>query len=117
MPDVHTQTWLTGNRIETVWKEHRNLNHQRYVRRYKKKMCANKRIVGHIGKSIAEHIVGADNTSNVAASPNIGGQKTLMQAWKKARATSASASVSISVDKGKVDVMGKVEVMGCEIID
>ena len=59
MPDVHTQTPMTGNRIETVWKDNRNMKHTNYCRAYKKKRRANQRIVDQIGKRMAEHIVRA----------------------------------------------------------
>ena len=91
MPDVPTQTQLTGNRIETVWKEMGRLRQAKYKRTYEKKMRANKRIVGQVGKRMAEHIVGAV-------------QKTVRQARKKARAPAASAFLPAIEDK--VDVMG-----------
>ena len=78
MPDVPTQTQWTGNRIETVWKEMDRLRQAKYKRTYEKKMRAHKRIVGQVGKRMAEHIVGAV-------------QKTVRQARKKARAPAASA--------------------------
>ena len=78
MPDVPTQTQLTGNRIETVWKEMGCLRHAKYKRTYMKKLRAHKRIVGQVGKRMAEHIVEAV-------------QKTVRQARKKALAPSASA--------------------------
>ena len=78
MPDVHTQTWLTGNRIETVWKEIRALKQAKYNRTYQKKRRANKRIVDQVGKRMAEHIVEAV-------------QKTVRQARKMARDPAASA--------------------------
>ena len=58
MPDVHTQTPMTGNRIETVLKETRRLKHAKSQRTYKKKNNANKRMVDQVGKRMAEHIVG-----------------------------------------------------------
>ena len=78
MPDVPTQTQWTGNRIETVWKEMDRLRQAKYKRTYEKKMRAHKRIVGQVGKRMAEHIVEAV-------------QKTVRQARKKARAPAASA--------------------------
>ena len=96
MPDVHTQTPMTGNRIETVLKEIRALKQAKYNRTYGKKRRANKRMVDQVGKRMAEHIVGAV-------------QKTVRQARKKARAPSASAFLPprfISGDENKVGVMG-----------
>ena len=78
MPDVHTQTPMTGNRIETVLKDLRVLRNAKYNRTFKKKRRANKRIVDQVGKRMAEHIVEAV-------------QKTVRQARKKARAPAASA--------------------------
>ena len=78
MPDVHTQTPMTGNRIETVLEEIRKLKQAKYQRTYGKKRRANKRIVDQVGKRMAEHIVEAV-------------QKTVRQARKKARAPAASA--------------------------
>ena len=89
MPDVPTQTQLTGNRIETVLKEIHRLKHAKYKRAYMKKRRANERIVGQVGKRMAEHIVGAV-------------QKTVRQARKKARAPAASAFLPAIEDK--VDV-------------
>ena len=91
MPDVHTQTQMSGNRIETVLQEIRELKQAKYNRTYKKKKGATKRIVDQVGKRMAEHIVGAV-------------QKTVMQARKKARAPAASAFLPAIEDK--VDVMG-----------
>ena len=91
MPDVHTQTLMTGNRIETVWKEHSALKNAKWQRTYKKKKRATKRIVDQVGKRMAEHIVEAV-------------QKTVRQARKKARAPAASAFLPAIEDK--VDVMG-----------
>ena len=91
MPDVHTQTPMTGNRIETVLKEIRALKQAKYNRTYQKKRRANKRIVDQVGKRMAEHIVEAV-------------QKTVRQARKKARAPAASAFLPAIEDK--VDVMG-----------
>ena len=91
MPDVHTQTPMTGNRIETVLKEIRSLKRAKYQRTYMKKLRANKRMVDQVGKRMAEHIVEAV-------------QKTVMQARKKARAPAASAFLPAVEDK--VDVMG-----------
>ena len=71
MPDVHTQTPMTGNRIETVLKEIRSLKQAKYCRAYQKKKRANQRMVGQVGKRMAEHIVGAV-------------QKTVRQARKTA---------------------------------
>ena len=78
MPDVPTQTQLTGNRIETALKEMGRLRQAKYQRTYEKKRRANKRMAGQGGKRMAEHIVGAV-------------QKTVRQARKKARAPAASA--------------------------
>ena len=78
MPNVHTQTWLTGNRIEAVWNEHGALKQPKWQRTDNKKKRATKRIVDQVGKRMAEHIVGAV-------------QKTVRQARKKARAPAASA--------------------------
>ena len=78
MPDVHTQTPMTGNRIETVLKELDRLRQAKYNRTSANKKRANKRIVDQVGKRMAEHIVGAV-------------QKTVRQARKKARAPAASA--------------------------
>ena len=86
MPDVHTQTWLTGNRIEAVWNEHGALRQSKYQRTYNKKKRATKRIVDQVGKRMAEHIVEAV-------------QKTVRQARKKARAPAASAFLPAIEDK------------------
>ena len=94
MPDVHTQTLMTGNRIETVWKEHGALKNAKRQRTYKKKKRATKRIVDQVGKRMAEHIVEAV-------------QKTVRQARKKARAPAASAFLPAIEDK--------VDVMGCDV--
>ena len=91
MPDVHTQTPMTGNRIETVLKEIGSLKHAKCQRAYMKKQRANKRMVDQVGKRMAEHIVEAV-------------QKTVRQARKKARAPAASAFLPAIEDK--VDVMG-----------
>ena len=91
MPDVHTQTPMTGNRIETVLKELDRLRQAKYNRTSAKKKRANKRIVDQVGKRMAEHIVEAV-------------QKTVRQARKKARAPAASAFLPAIEDK--VDVMG-----------
>ena len=91
MPDVHTQTPMTGNRIETALKEIRSLKNAKHQRTYMKKKSANKRMVGQVGKRMAEHIVGAV-------------QKIVRQARKKARAPAASAFLPAIEDK--VDVMG-----------
>ena len=82
MPDVPTQTQLTGNRIETVWKEMDRLRQAKYKRTYEKKMRAHKRIVGQVGKRMAEHIVGAV-------------QKTVMQARQKAEQAGLTASAEL----------------------
>ena len=95
MPDVPTQTWLTGNRIEAVWKEHRALKqakcHRTWSKNMEKNTRAKKLIVDQVGKRMAEHIVEAV-------------QKTVRQARKKARAPAASAFLPAIEDK--VDVMG-----------
>ena len=57
MPDVHTQTPMTGNRIDTVLKELGRLRRAKYNRTYGKKRRANKRMVDQVGKRMAEHIV------------------------------------------------------------
>ena len=59
MPDVHTQTPMTGNRIETVLKEYHRLKHAKNQRAYKKKKSANKRMADQVGKRTAKHIVRA----------------------------------------------------------
>ena len=91
MPDVHTQTLMTGNRIETVSQEIRKLKQNKYNRTAYKKKKGAKRIVDQVGKRMAEHIVEAV-------------QKTVRQARKKARAPAASAFLPAIEDK--VDVMG-----------
>ena len=91
MPDVPTQTPMTGNRIETVLKELGRLKQAKYSRTYEKKKRAKKRMADQVGKRMAEHIVG-------------GVQKTVRQARKKARAPAASAFLPAIEDK--VDVMG-----------
>ena len=82
MPDVHTQTLMTGNRIETVLQDIRRLKNAKGQRTFRKKrretMRKAGRIVDQVGKRMAEHIVGAV-------------QKTVRQARKKARAPAASA--------------------------
>ena len=70
MPDVHTQTPMTGNRIETVLKENRKMKNTNW---HKKKRRADKRMVDMVAKRMAEHNVGAV-------------QKTVRQARKKAQA-------------------------------
>ena len=82
MPDAHTQTQLTGNRIETVWKEMDRLRQAKYSRTSAKTKRANKRIVGQVGKRMAEHIVGAV-------------QKTVRQARKKAVQAGLTASAEL----------------------
>ena len=80
MPDVHTQTPMTGNRIETVLKETRRLKHAKSQRTYKKKDNANKRMVDQVGKRMAdevgkrmaEHIVGARSLSRASATLSSG---------------------------------------------
>ena len=89
MPDVHTQTPMTGNRIETVLKEIRSLKNAKLQRAYRKKKRANQRMVDQVGKRMVEHIVG-------------GVQKTVRQARKKAQAPAASAFLPAIEDK--VDV-------------
>ena len=78
MPDVHTQTPMTGNRIDTVLKELGRLRRVKYDKKYNQKKRANKLIVDQIGKSMAKHIVRAV-------------QKPVRQARKKARAPATSA--------------------------
>ena len=56
MPDVHTQTPMTGNRIDTVLKELGRLRRVKYDMKYNQKKRANKLIVDQIGKSMAKHI-------------------------------------------------------------
>ena len=93
MPDVPTQTQLTGNRIETVLQDISKLRQAKYTRTYKKKrretMRKAGRIVDQVGKRMAEHIVEAV-------------QKTVRQARKKAQAPAASAFLPAIEDK--VDV-------------
>ena len=95
MPDVHTQTLMTGNRIETVLQDIRSLKNAKSQRTYRKKKAEKerkaRRIVDQVGKRMAEHIVEAV-------------QKTVRQARKKARAPAASAFLPAIEDK--VDVMG-----------
>lgn len=51
MPDVHTQTPMTGNRIDTVLKELDRLRRAKYnITAYWKKRRANKRMVDQVGK-------------------------------------------------------------------
>ena len=78
MPDVPTQTQLTGNRIEKVFQRDARLRKENKNRTFRKKKRANKRMADQVGKRMAEHIVGAV-------------QKTVRQARKKARAPAASA--------------------------
>ena len=77
MPDVHTQTLMTGNRIETVLQDISKLRQAKYNITYMKKrretMRKAGRIVDQVGKRMAEHIVEAV-------------QKTVRQARKKAQA-------------------------------
>ena len=73
MPNLHTQTRLTGNRIEAVWKERGALEQAKYSRAFANNKRANKSIVDQVGKRMAEHIV--DTV-----------QKTVRQARKKAQA-------------------------------
>ena len=94
MPDVPTQTWLTGNRIEAVWNEHGALGQAKYQRTYNNKKRATKRIVDQVGKRMAEHIVEAV-------------QKTVRQARKKAQAPADPYLLPAIEDK--------VDVMGCDV--
>ena len=92
MPDVHTQTPMTGNRIETVLKEIGSLKNAKRQARWRSKRGGRPEdMVDQVGKRMAEHIVGAV-------------QKTVRQARKKARAPAASAFLPAIEDK--VDVMG-----------
>ena len=91
MPDVHTQTLMTGNRIETVLQDISKLRQAKYNRTQHQKRRANKRMADQVGKRMAEHIVEAV-------------QKTVRQARKKARAPAASTFLPAIEDK--VDVMG-----------
>ena len=55
MPDVHTQTPITGNRIDTVLKELGRLRNVKYNRTLRqKKRRANKRMADEVGKGEAE---------------------------------------------------------------
>ena len=85
MPDVHTQTPMTGNRIDTVLKELGRLRRVKYDKKYNQKKRANKLIVDQIGKSMAKHIVRAvqktvspegkgngEEPSNVILGPSVG---------------------------------------------
>ena len=55
MPDVHTQTPITGNRIDTVLKELGRLRNVKYNRTARqKKRRANKRMADEVGKGEAE---------------------------------------------------------------
>ena len=93
MPDVHTQTLMTGNRIETVLQDIRKLKNAKFQRTYKKKrretMRKAGRIVDQVGKRMAEHILEAV-------------QKTVRQSRRKAQAPAASAFLPTIEDK--VDV-------------
>ena len=77
MPDVHTQTLMTGNRIEKVLQDISKLrqakNNRTYMEKRRKTMRKAGRIVDQVGKRMAEHIVEAV-------------QKTVRQARKKAQA-------------------------------
>ena len=59
MPDEHTQTPMTGNRIEAVLKEIRALKNANYCRAHQKRRRANQHIVYQVGKRMAERIVRA----------------------------------------------------------
>ena len=72
MPDVHTQTPMTGNRIETVLKDIRALNQAKCQRTYNKKERANKRMVDQVGKRMAEHIVEGRSLSWASATLSSG---------------------------------------------
>ena len=91
MPDVHTQTLMTGKEDQKLRQELRKLRQAKYNRTWKKKQGATKRIVDQVGKRMAEHIVEAV-------------QKTVRQARKKARAPAASTFLPAIEDK--VDVTG-----------
>ena len=67
MPDVYTQTPMTGNRIETVLKELGRLRQAKYNRTQHQKRRANKRMADEVGKRMAEHIVGARSLSWASA--------------------------------------------------
>ena len=56
---------MIGNRIDTVLKELGRLRQAKYKRTYEKKMRAHKRIVGQVGKRMAEHIVGARSLAGI----------------------------------------------------
>ena len=72
MPDVHTQTPMTGNRIDTVLKELRRLRRVKYDKAYHQKKRANKRMADEVGKRMAEHIVGARSLSWASATLSSG---------------------------------------------
>ena len=80
MPDVHTQTPMIGNRIETVLKQTRRLKRAKSHRTYNKTNSANKRMVDQVGKRMAdevgkrmaEHIVGARSLSRASATSSSG---------------------------------------------
>ena len=54
MPDVHTQTLLTGSRIENCAKEIRRLRQAKYQRKYLQKKRASKRMVKRMVKDTLE---------------------------------------------------------------
>ena len=82
MPDVHTQTPMTGNRIDTVLKELGRLRRAKYDKTYHQKKRANKRMADEVGKRMAEHIVGAV-------------QKTVLQARQEAEQASLTARAEL----------------------
>ena len=54
MPDVHTQTFLTGSRIEDLARENRLAKRAKYQRTYKKKQKASNSMVNRIVKGIPQ---------------------------------------------------------------
>ena len=65
MPDVHTQTLLTGSRIEDVWGEFRRLQSARRQRRYAKKKQSDKRMVERIVKATLQKQKNSPELPNV----------------------------------------------------
>ena len=84
MPDMRTQTRLTGNRIEKALEYFRVLKQAKNNRTYQKKKRASKRMV--------ERIVGAKATSAVAASQNLGGQNIKRRVVTKVTSAVAASS-------------------------
>ena len=133
MPDVYTQTPMTGNRIETVLKELGRLRQAKYNRTQHQKRRANKRMADQVGKRMAEHIVGARSLSWASATLSSGataaaGAACTLEALARpvkektrrlnrhnvsTECTAASGAVCRNDPRGVVAVACSVEVAPC----